>query len=81
MKEDNNIFGGAVNLAARIASSSNPSEILVSDTIRNLAKTSTDVSFNPKGEYTLKGISEPHQLYGITANWPSHLNVNLDFCN
>jgi len=68
IKEDNNIYGGAVNLAARISGSSEPGEILVSDTIRNLAKTSTNVSFNPKGEYTLKGISEPHQLYGITAN-------------
>ena len=68
IKEDNNIFGGAVNLAARISSSSEPGEILVSDTIRNLAKTSTNVSFNPKGEYTLKGISEPHQLYSITMS-------------
>lgn len=68
IKEDNNIYGGTVNLAARIAGSTNPGEILVSDTIRNLAKTSTNVKFNPKGEYNLKGISEPHQLYSVISN-------------
>lgn len=68
IKEDNNIYGGAVNLAARISSSSNPGEILVSDTIRNLAKTSTNVSFNPKGEFNFKGISDPQQLFSITSS-------------
>ena len=49
------MFGGAVNVAARIAAESAPGEVLVSQTVRDLARRSAGVSFDPGGERELKG--------------------------
>ena len=38
--EKNSVYGGAVNIASRISGLSAPSEVLVSDTKRSLARTS-----------------------------------------
>jgi class 3 adenylate cyclase len=38
ISEGNNVYGGAVNIAARIAAASAPGELLVSDTVRSLAR-------------------------------------------
>jgi class 3 adenylate cyclase len=37
----------------------------VSDVIRSLARTSAGVSFEDRGEHTLKGIDEPLRLYAV----------------
>ena len=60
-----NVYGGAVNIAARIASASAPREILVSDIVRGLARTSAGVTFEDRGEHALKGIAEPQRLYAV----------------
>ena len=65
IREDGNVFGGAVNIAARIADASAPGEVLVSDTVRSLARTSAGVTFEDRGEHTLKGIEEPPRLYAV----------------
>ena len=65
IREENNVYGGAVNIAARIAAASAPGEVLVSDTVRGLARTSAGVSFEDRGEQTLKGVSEPHRLFAV----------------
>ena len=65
IREGNNIFGGAVNIAARIADASAPGEILVSDTLRGVARTSADVQFEDRGEHELKGIPEPQRLFAV----------------
>ena len=65
IREGNNVFGGAVNIAARIASASAASEVLVSDTVRGLARTSAGVTFEDRGEHELKGVSEPQRLFAI----------------
>jgi class 3 adenylate cyclase/pimeloyl-ACP methyl ester carboxylesterase len=67
IREANNVYGGAVNIAARIAAASAPGEILVSDTVRNLARTSAAASFEDCGEHALKGIVEPHRLFAVRA--------------
>ena len=67
VREGNNVHGGAVQLAARIAGASEPGEILVSDTLRGLARTSTDVAFEDRGEHELKGIPEPQRLFAVRA--------------
>src|SRR3990170_2607764 len=61
IREGNNVFGGAVNIAARIASASAPGEVLVSETVRSLARTSAGVTFEDRGEHELKGVSEPQR--------------------
>jgi class 3 adenylate cyclase len=65
IREDNNVFGGAVNIAARVADASEAGETLVSQTIRDLARTSASVVFEDRGEHALKGIDEPQRLFAV----------------
>jgi len=65
IREGNNVYGGAVNIAARIASASAPGEVLVSDTVRSLARTSAGVTFDDRGEHELKGVADPQRLYAV----------------
>jgi class 3 adenylate cyclase len=67
IREDNNVYGGAVNIASRISELSAPGEVLVSDIVRGLARTSTGVAFADRGEQRLKGISETVRVYSVTA--------------
>src|SRR5437867_10651470 len=45
IREENNVYGGAVNIASRISGLSAPGEVLVSDIVRGLARTSAGVRF------------------------------------
>jgi class 3 adenylate cyclase len=65
IREGNNVYGGAVNIAARIATASAPGEVLVSDTVRGLARTSAGVAFDDRGEQSLKGVAEPQRLFVV----------------
>jgi class 3 adenylate cyclase len=65
IREGNNVYGGAVNIAARIATASAPGEVLVSDTVRGLARTSAGVAFDDRGEHTLKGIDDAQHLFAV----------------
>ncbi len=65
--ENNNVFGGAVNITSRIADISTAGEIVVSETVRSLTRTSAKVKFEDKGFYKLKGISDPHRLFTVLA--------------
>jgi class 3 adenylate cyclase len=65
IREGNNVYGGAVNIAARIAAASQPGEVLVSDTLRGLARTSAGVTFDDRGEHELKGVGEPQRLFAV----------------
>jgi class 3 adenylate cyclase len=68
IREGNNVYGGAVNIAARVASASAAGEILVSDIVRGLARTSAGVAFDDRGEHTLKGIGEPQRLFAVRSH-------------
>ncbi len=65
IREDDNVFGGAVNIAARISAMSAAGEVLVSDTVRSLARTSAGVTFEDRGEQALKGVGEPVRVYEV----------------
>ena len=67
VREGNNVHGGAVQLASRVQSLAAPGEILVSDIVRGLARTSAGVEFEDRGEHELKGISEPQRLFAVQA--------------
>ena len=67
IREGNNVYGGAVNITARIAGASASSEVLVSDTVRGLARTSAGVVFDDRGERELKGVAEPQRLFAVRA--------------
>ncbi|MGB2695012.1 MAG: adenylate/guanylate cyclase domain-containing protein [Dehalococcoidia bacterium] len=65
IREDNNVYGGAVNIASRIADASAPGEVLVSQTVRDLARTSAGVVFEDHGEQELKGVAEPVRVWAV----------------
>jgi class 3 adenylate cyclase len=71
IREGNNVYGGAVNIAARIAAASEPGEVLVSDTLRGLARTSAGVTFDDRGEHELKGVGEPQRLFAVRGGGAS----------
>jgi class 3 adenylate cyclase len=60
-----NVYGGAVNIAARISGLSAPGEVLVSDVVRTLARTSAGVSFEDRGEQALKGVGEKVRVWAV----------------
>lgn len=72
IRDGNNIYGGAVSIASRIADATQPGEILVSETIRGLGRTSAGVSFVDRGEFPLKGVDEPQRLYTVRADQAAH---------
>ena len=68
IREENNVFGGAVNIAARICGLSAPGEILVSDVVRGMARSSAGVEFEDRGEQEMKGVGDPVRVYEV--RWP-----------
>jgi class 3 adenylate cyclase/pimeloyl-ACP methyl ester carboxylesterase len=68
LRDGNNVYGGAVNIAARISSLAAPNEILVSGTIRDLARTSAGIRFEDRGEHALKGVSDAQRVFAVRDN-------------
>ncbi len=62
--EDDDLFGTAVNEAARITATANGGEILVSNVVRELAK-GKDFLFADIGERQLKGFDESVRLFEV----------------
>jgi class 3 adenylate cyclase len=67
IREADNVYGGAVNIASRICGLCEPGEILVSATIRELARTSAGVTFEDRGKHMLKGIDDPLRIFAVRA--------------
>jgi len=70
LHESDNVFGGAVNIAARICAASAAGEVLVSDTVRSLARTSVAVRFEDRGQHVLKGIADSLRLFAVRPKDP-----------
>ncbi len=62
--EDDDLFGTAVNEAARIAAAAQGGEILVANVVRELAK-GKDFLFADRGETSLKGFEDPVRLFEV----------------
>src|SRR5439155_15314335 len=67
IREADNVYGGAVNIAARIAAKAAAGETLVSETVRELARTSAGVIFEDGGEHSLKGLGEAVRVFAVVA--------------
>ena len=63
-----NVYGGSVNIAARISGLSAPGEVLVSETVRSLARTSAGVTFEDRGEQTLKGVGDALRVWAVVTD-------------
>jgi YVTN family beta-propeller protein len=64
------LFGAAINLAARVMDRADGGEILTTDTVRQLVGTMGDASFHDRGRVTLKGFAERQRLYEVRAAEP-----------
>ena len=62
--EDDDLFGTAVNLAARIAAKAEGGEILTSDTVRGLVA-GKKFLFSDRGETAMRGFEDPVKLYEL----------------
>ena len=58
------LFGTAVNMAARIASKAEGGEILVSDVVRQLVA-GKKFMFNDRGETEMRGFEDPVRVYEV----------------
>ena len=65
IREEGNVYGGAVNIASRISGLSAPGEVLVSETVRSLARTSAGVRFEDRGDQRLKGVSDAVGVWAV----------------
>jgi class 3 adenylate cyclase len=57
--------GSAVNIAARVCALAGPGEVLVTETVRGLVRTSMPLAIEPRGRRHLKGIREPIALFAV----------------
>jgi class 3 adenylate cyclase len=62
--EEDDLFGTAVQLAARIAAKAEGEEILVSDTLRGLVA-GKGFLFSDRGDVALRGFEDPVRLYEV----------------
>jgi len=62
--EDEDLFGTAVNVAARVAAKAQGGEILVSDVVRQLVA-GKKFPFSDRGETELKGLEDPVRLFEV----------------
>ena len=65
VREADDFYGKAVNLAARIASEARGSEILVSSLVRDLVESSGEFAFEDPTEAELKGLTGMHRLSAV----------------
>jgi pimeloyl-ACP methyl ester carboxylesterase/class 3 adenylate cyclase len=63
---DGKCAGISVSVGARIAAAADPSEVLVSQTVKDLVAGS-GIAFEDRGVRTLKGIPDPWRLFAVKA--------------
>ena len=67
IQSDGDFFGNVVNKAARIASSANPGQILVSDATRVMVGSDSEYSFGDPASVNFKGIEGAHSV--LQLHW------------
>jgi TolB-like protein len=65
MVSEGNLFGDAVNVAARLESAAKPSGICISKSVFDMVSQKIKVSFEDAGELELKNIANPVQAYFV----------------
>jgi len=63
--EENDVFGDAVNVAARVESQADAGQILLSDELYKKVKNEEEILVRFFGEVEIKGKSEPVKLYRV----------------
>jgi class 3 adenylate cyclase len=62
---DGKVGGVAVSIGARVAAMAGPSEVLVSQTVKDLM-VGSDLAFSDRGSHNLKGVPGTWNVYVIT---------------
>ncbi len=65
MVSDDNLFGDAVNIAARLEAEAKPAGICISNTVFDMINRKIMVSFEEAGELKLKNIDFPIKAFHI----------------
>lgn len=65
VRDADDLFGGAVNLASRICGASGPGRILVSETVRHVVGRVEGMEWLDRGFYEIKGFSDPQHLFEV----------------
>src|SRR5438128_916084 len=66
VEEAGDIFGAAVNVAARVAGKAKGGEILVSEIVRQLVGPVSEMKFDFRGRYKLKGFPDRWRLHEVS---------------
>jgi class 3 adenylate cyclase/alpha-beta hydrolase superfamily lysophospholipase len=65
-RRNEDVAGIAVHIGARVSAAALPGEVLVTRTVRDLVAGS-GIAFDPRGEYSLKGVPESWALYAASG--------------
>ena len=65
-RRNGDVTGIAVHIGARVSAAASPGEVLVTRTVRDLVAGS-GISFDERGEHSLKGVSEAWALYATSG--------------
>jgi class 3 adenylate cyclase/tetratricopeptide (TPR) repeat protein len=62
---DDQFVGSAVNIASRLAGKAQAMELIISDTLRGLVRTSQTLTMTDRGPLELKGVAEPIRAWSV----------------
>ncbi len=65
IREDADVFGAAVNAAARVMAKADGGQIFVSETVKSLLGAAKDIQFVDRGRFRLKGFDERWRLFEV----------------
>lgn len=65
IREEEDLFGRSVVLAARISAKAQGQQILICQTVHSLITGSREFTFREKGDFDLKGFARSHLLYEV----------------
>ena len=63
----NELFGGAINVAARLSSKAKINEVLISGDFTKHVEDDPNIKLRPMGEVTLRGTAAPLRIYALIA--------------
>lgn len=64
---DGDFVGSAVNVAARLCSAAGPGELLISEVVRGLVRTSGLGAMEERTGLVLKGVEDPPRIYAVAT--------------
>ncbi len=65
VRDADDLFGGAVNLASRICAAAGPGQVLVSETVRHVVGRAEGVEWRDRGFFEIKGFADAQHLFEV----------------